>query len=500
MIYFITGKPRQGKTYWCVGEIIRQLVKSDVAIVTNISLNLAEIHEYIVRHHSEVDVDVFSRVRLIDSSQVFEFWRFRSGGLVLPHFGAVKGESSQMFLARAEAYFGPLEKSPETSKGVAYFLDEVHLYFSSHRWQEIGDFVRFYASLHGHLGDAIFLISNLPSGVYKGFRELVNEWSYVQNNYERSFGPFKRRAGFVRLIYEHLPQKGSVPVDKEVFFLNDIGKCYSTRAAAGIRSVKSEVKRTKKRKLPFWTIPVGVAVLALALVVFLGHLPGWVGRYFDRFTDEAVSKNQTAPKNLVESMAADVSNVLSGGGGQSQSSDDPAYGPNPVYRDQRIWVTGIVRRGSRVLVQLSDGTVLDNTDSQLGMIAPHGVWIDGVKYPIKAGVRPPAIPHFPALDESTNSAVVPSGSGASVSDESTNLAVVPSGSGASGVFASDESNDSPLPSGRLSAGWAVPRFSAASANPRLSAGVASPRLSAGVAAIPRSGSKLFKYAADSDDE
>lgn len=389
MIYFVTGKPRQGKSYWCVTELVRHLVQTDVTVVTNISLKLPELHEYIVKHYPNVDVDVFKRVRMIESKEVFEFWRYRAGGYTLPHFEKRK-ESAQDFLLRAEEYFKPIEADPETAKGVAYFLDEIHLYFSSHRWQEIGDFVDFYSSLHGHLCDSVYMISNRPSLVYKGFRELVNEWYFVQNNYERSFGPFRRRAGFERLGFENQPNGRTQPVDREIFKLDDIGDCYNTRSAAGVRTVGTEVKRRGKFKFPFWTVPVGILAVGVIVVLVLWQIPGVVGGYFNKFTEE------------VESPGESVARKVSGGGLLSSGQSDPGEGANPVYPDQRIWVTGIIRLGSRVRVLLSDGTVLDNTDRKLGMIAPNGVWIDGVKYPLKPGVVPNsggAIPPPPSTGE-----------------------------------------------------------------------------------------------------
>ncbi len=83
MINFVIGRPGDGKTLYSVHVLVKRLVYSNCAVITNIKLDLERLNEYIQQRYTDADVDVLERVKIIDGEDVSHFYRFRSGGLVL---------------------------------------------------------------------------------------------------------------------------------------------------------------------------------------------------------------------------------------------------------------------------------------------------------------------------------------------------------------------------------------------------------------------------------
>ena len=115
------------------------------------------------------------------------------------------------------------------------------------------------------------------------------------------------------------------------------------------------------------------SVLRIVLAVLLGVGGGWL---FKRFSD----RKPSAEKPEVKAVAAKV-----------QPVDQPEKSPEKAQdkRDQPIVVTGYIRRGSRINVQLSDGRTLIEDDPSLGKVTRASAIVDGKRlYLLKPQPRP----------------------------------------------------------------------------------------------------------------
>jgi len=86
MISFITGKPGDGKTLFAVRQLLEDLIRSEVYIVTNIPLAMSRVNEYVTKRRTDrqPQFNLDDRIKVIPDAEVYEFYRHRSGGLVLP--------------------------------------------------------------------------------------------------------------------------------------------------------------------------------------------------------------------------------------------------------------------------------------------------------------------------------------------------------------------------------------------------------------------------------
>ena len=80
-IFYITGKPRGGKSYLAVEAIYKELCDpaSRRFIVTNIALNLASIAEWLQKDGIQHEVNLRQRVRVLTDEETGEFWCYEPG-------------------------------------------------------------------------------------------------------------------------------------------------------------------------------------------------------------------------------------------------------------------------------------------------------------------------------------------------------------------------------------------------------------------------------------
>lgn len=281
MITCITGKPGDGKSLFSTKLIVDDLVEGNCVVATNIPLNLKEIRAYVVKRRGPAGdlVDLDKNLLLLEHAQVMEFFRFRSGGLVLAESPDANSHNTRERLPREEfnefmkAQFLRIAEKPEYMLPVHYYIDEAHEYFSSREWATNGRGTLFYASKHRHLHDNVFLITQVIENVEKQLRGLVSVTESCRNYRRRSIGAFKMRPVFMVRSYYGLPQPSTHPFATTSFQLDvkGLAACYQTTGALGVQKTPEAAKN--KGWLPWWSLPVGGAVAVLLLASLVGVIP-----------------------------------------------------------------------------------------------------------------------------------------------------------------------------------------------------------------------------------
>jgi len=380
VISFITGKPGDGKSLFAARQIIEDLVKTDVFVVTNVPLNVATLSAYVSARRDGFVLD--ERVKCVPDAEVYEFHRHRSGGLVLPWSpdkdageDGTKRLSRPDLVAKLKADFELIRGSKDYQRPVHYYIDEAHNFFSAREWATNGRALLYYASQHRHLHDNVYLITQVMENVEKQLRGLVSETHMVRNQLRRRIGPVKMRPIFRVKSFYGVPQHNVRPFAETTFDLDltGVASCYRTVGALGVHSTPE--KQNNSAPLPWWTLPLGgVALVATVVAAFLA-LP-YVGARIGRAT--------------VGSLQGANPLVLTGGAQRADGGPKPAAveqaggSPLPLGEGEgargrsvetraSVTVHGYVVRGSRVNVLLSDGRTLIEGDPTLDRIERNRV-------------------------------------------------------------------------------------------------------------------------------
>lgn len=296
MIEGIIGLPGDGKSYLAVEWIIERLVEGRSFVVTSIPLKLPELRAFVVaklarRRGFKEDTqpyDLDENLKVISKTEAFEFYRYRSGGLVLDESPdrrtegdrnmAAKRIGKELLIEYMDKQFDRMTVDAKFCRPVDYFIDEAHNTFSSREWQTNGRSTLYYASQHRHLHDNVFLITQAFGNVESQLRSLVAETHVCRNHAVRSIGPFKMRPVFVvRSYYGHEPAKVS-PYAVMKFSLDvvGVGACYESTGALGVH--KNAEAKKNKGFLPWWSALAMGAVGVVLLTLLVGYGPRVVFR------------------------------------------------------------------------------------------------------------------------------------------------------------------------------------------------------------------------------
>lgn len=354
MLHFTIGKPRSGKSYWASANqkggasLVRELMNPEGRyIVTNLPLVLHELEAFLARRGRVIDA--VARVTLLEHSQVRQFWRYRGGGYVREVPDDPK-EKTELHLLQNEEIF-EITKDPMHKRGVLYILDEVHVYYPSRGCTyKTGEWVFQYATQHGHFTDTIIMITQSLSYVDKQFREMTQDYTYMENERLRSVRGFRKGAGFVARTFIFPPMLGTedpdvieqMPLDTEGY-----GAIYDTSGGAGISGGGTADKGAKVKGLPLKSIwafgALGFIVLVALLFGARSMMHKWLGRAVAEEAKGGVVVAAAAPAAQSRPGAAPVAPV---------GADNPPAVPQAV-----TWVS-VVRREGRDYVTLSDGRIV----------------------------------------------------------------------------------------------------------------------------------------------
>lgn len=404
----IFGHTGGGKTMTLVGKLIWTLLNTDRYCVTNLQeLDLPRLNEYLQEEQDRLKkkfpsrtyhpIRLTERLLVIPKSETRQFYRYRSGGLVLPEFREVTADGKKIplaqFNAEIEPYFNQVYARAETSRGVEYFMSECHRFFPAREFQTFERTMNFYATQHRHLDDNAWIESQFPGQIDSNFRALIVEWYHIRNHYRESFGMFKKRGEFVWRMYYELPKGKVEHADKGSFKLDvkGVASCYKTRGAISAMADTGAEHQPKSKKLPFWVLPVLVvavlwgfgALIAAAPKIAEKGMASVMGGFMAGASKSgpaaasgvvpAVPKaTEPAPVHVQDAPAAPVP-----AGPAAARSSAPLIGGF----DPDIYVRGILVGNGRVNVVLSDGTVMTEDDPELQRVTRNSVYVSGRKLP-----------------------------------------------------------------------------------------------------------------------
>jgi Zonular occludens toxin (Zot) len=389
MISFITGKPGDGKTLFAVRQLLEDLVNTEIFVVTNIPLNIKKVYVYVSEKRGDrrLPFVIDDRLKVIPDVEVYEFYRHRSGGLVLgwsPDKTAgedgLKRIDRPAFVAAMKKEFNEITKNPEYQKPVNYYIDEAHNFFSSREWATNGRGLLYYASQHRHLWDNIFLITQVMENVEKQLRSLVSETHSCRNQLRRRIGPVQMRPIFRVKGYYGSDMKAQ-PFANTVFKLDPsaVAGCYKTVGALGVHDTPESLP--KKAPLPWWCLPVGGVLLALVVGLSLVALPMLGGRAGRLIVNGSFSPDSPAKVN---SPASSRPRDVVGASTVSPASSRQASASVVVAP----WPTGYVAAGRRVCVQMSDSTWRIERDAELTNVERNSITLNGEKLFFRPAARP----------------------------------------------------------------------------------------------------------------
>lgn len=405
MIQFLTGKPGDGKSLFATRQILEDLINTDRFIVTNIPLVPEKVQEYVSARREGFNFD--DRVKVIPDAEVYEFYRHRSGGLVLPWSpDRDAGQDGTKRLTRPDftdvmkKNFMRISEVPAAQIPVSYYIDETHNFFSARDWATNGRGTLYYASQHRHLHDEIILITQVMENVEKQLRGLASETHIIRNQLRRRVGPFRLRPIFRVKSYYGVPQGFNATAYAESSFELDpakVASCYKTTGALGVFQ-KPEDKKNKGR-FPWWMAIVFAAVGIAALMSVVFVIPGWIAR---RATDKFKPAHDAVSKGAPGSAPAAAEK-------EKIDPDLPPAKTPPV-----VW-TGRMQRGKQLWYFLSDGRVL-RQDQILQRGFTHiqfrdlsgKIWVIGPKTPgFERGHRQDRFENTPIQPQSPTAAVQP---------------------------------------------------------------------------------------------
>jgi len=259
MITFVSGMPGDGKSYFIMTEIERELVSGNRVIVTNVELNLGNVADYLHERYGKT-FDLHSRYYLLTTQETKEFWLQR--GTHQLSKGA-DGRCDFMTLDREQA-------------GVCYVIDELHEHFNARAWAKTGADALTYSSQHRKLGDSVFFISQRAKQVDSQLRSLAGAYVYMRNLANRTLklGPFVFRFGrtlIARAYPDEWTKGGAEPVVMWTKTLKvdpkGFGSWYDTAAGVGVRGKLADTAQGPVRGLP-WPV-MGLGLLIVLSLVWL---------------------------------------------------------------------------------------------------------------------------------------------------------------------------------------------------------------------------------------
>lgn len=294
-IRFLTGMPRNGKSYSAVKLILSELVKPDGrCVVTNVPLRLGAIYVYLRRRNVE---DHFSRLVLLE--------------------GHIKPKEFYKYAPSREFQIDSVGNLTVVKQGKACVcvIDEANVFWPCRGFKDTTNTFLTYMQQHGHLGDDVWLVCHDAGQVDKALRYLAQEyWVSVNLALRRLWGLRGPKGKFVMNVYQGQPGLTSKPVETVPYTLNsEIADCYDTAAGVGISAGVADQAKDLRGRTPIWAIPALAALVLLVLgVMWAGPkaLIAGVGAYFGSAKPVQKSKEERSTNTMAKTLS--VQKVESG--------------------------------------------------------------------------------------------------------------------------------------------------------------------------------------------
>ncbi len=380
-IEFIAGKPGAGKSLLSVSFVIEELVNGRRIVVTNLPLKLDFLNEYIQKHHPAASVDLTTRVRILNEEEFGQFFRYRENSAALEiEVDAKTGKPLRCDYSKISA----------SDVGVFYVLDELHIAFNSRAWMSTGPAALYYLSQHRKLGDDVFCITQSTANVDKQFRSVAQEFHQVRNLSKERWGMLRGPQKFQVKTFLQQPTSELAVASRTTHFVLslDMAGCYDTAAGVGVVGRSgADVGQKKKGGLPFWAVWVVFGVLAVGVVAAPWALTkgfkAWNSKKDSSRAEVKPSPSPAAPSGgEFRRPGSSLNSLIAKPVGVESDRLNP-------QTESDLYVRGMVIRGDRVNVSLSDGRTLTEGSAELQSIERGAVNLrSGAKLWVRAAPRP----------------------------------------------------------------------------------------------------------------
>lgn len=392
MIFTVVGKPGGGKSFYSLRHIVNVLANTENSVVTNLSVNVAELHAYLAVKYPDKAIDTPRRVRILNVEQSRRFWLYRinADGLDVNLDGVTRDEEKQgknvdydrITKANKEALSKGL---PRVYPGVDFVIDECHVFFDARAWSDTGSSLTYYNSQHRKLDDNVTFVTQFLELIDKRVKSFSQEFIYLRNNGAEKFLTFFRGPSYFIAKHYQRPPAGMQDMPSEVHrFTLDVplANCYDTSAGVGISGVgRPEAKRKKGFNVMWLLVPF------FAAVAFLIFAPDFLA---SSLVGTKAGKYSSSTLGLTADQSAHANQ--DGGAAERAALPPPVATPSgAAVTELPPYPTGFVRMGRKVNVHMSDGTTRTERDDELTKIERNSVTLDGKKLFIRAS-RPPALP------------------------------------------------------------------------------------------------------------
>jgi len=348
--------------------IITELRTTKRNVVTNLAVNVPRLCEYLEQTYPDESIDVVNRIWLLSVDETKVFWKHRG-----PYqYAGIIGFPGSDDVVESDG-----------KQGVLFVIDEAGAAgFDANGWAQSdgrtsrGQDCAWYLDQQRKFGDDVYASQNgrRPAGIAKPFRDKAHSFIRLKNGYLQTYGMFKGRGRFTATHYTHEPDKSSEPMKEETWQMDAVGiaSCYRTQDGVGVKGVAADIGK-KAKGIPI-VLMIPIAVVA-GLILAVG-LPMLLSRSMSRMSaKKRVGEGSPAVVQAVEPVVKKVDASPIAAGFPPSGSMAPAVAPSPSvllpshggseFGPSRPTVTGVIRTGQKVTVNLSDGRVFSEGEEYL---------------------------------------------------------------------------------------------------------------------------------------
>ncbi len=381
-VSFVFGKPGGGKSLYAFHKIIGELTRGNRPVITNLPVRPDALNEWLQREG--YSVDLHSRLKIIDTDELPQWWRFRGRGadgewVELPHaIEYAKNETPPKGAPQRDS------TDFRTSPGpVFYVLDEIHTCFNARSWMNTGLAAIWYLSQHRKLGDDVIMISQTPGQVDKQLRSMSQDWVQLTNLCKMKMGYlFTLPQRILWRAYSNQPTAGEPILATGILKIDSPGwaDCYNTAQGNSICGQSNADIGQRAKGIPWYV----AGILPFILAFLIWELPGSLTWGIRKVTGAPMA--QLPASKLATPIPPPLPPPV------PVRTPDPTPPPSPnrtetaiasIPRpDPEIECTGWVRIGDQITAYLSDGSSARMGDG-LTSLTRREVVVDGVTYRIR---------------------------------------------------------------------------------------------------------------------
>ena len=358
MIHIYAGKPRSGKSLRIMEvAIYRKLMESEAFIFTNLSLRYDRLQNYCDEHGGTFHVR--DRIRRLEDHQLVDWYRYHEfHTLDVPEDDVSEIDYSPV-MEDPRYYVGGKrwaeDGEPNAMRGTVYVIDEAQTIFKAGAVNKRFRHAMFYCQQHGKLGHTVFFVCQNTDHLYKGLRDLAQDFTYCRNKALEKWGVFRGDAKFTAKTYlSRLTNPDTqVACETKDYTLNKaLADCYDTSAGVGMPGGGRADNRARAKGVSLKWAVLGFVVAGVAVWWVVIKLPALMFSPVKAVAEAGKRPAAAAPEvQVLPSPVVQAEPVV------------PVV--VPVKRPSGLRVRGVVARGKLVQVVLSDGTIITEADPDL---------------------------------------------------------------------------------------------------------------------------------------